>query len=47
MIRNGIVKAVLVFYSKALIYKVFLVLENEISVRIKIISILSYDFLRT
>lgn len=24
MIRNGIVKAVLIFYSKALIYKVFL-----------------------
>ena len=47
MIRNGIVKAVLIFCSKALIYKDFLVLENEISVRIKIISILSTVFLRT
>ena len=47
MIRNAIVNAVLIFYCEALIDKVFLVLENEISVRIKIISILSTDFLRT
>ena len=47
MIRNGIVKAALIFCSNALIYKVFLVLENDISVRIRIISIISTDFLRT
>ena len=47
VIRNGIVKAALIFCSNALIYKVFLVLENDISVRIRIISIISTDFLRT
>ena len=47
MIRNGIVKAVLVFYSRALIYKVFLVLENEISVRIRIVSCSSTALLGT
>ena len=45
MIRNGIVKAVLIFYSKALIYKAFLVLESELSVGIKIISIRYTEFL--
>ena len=47
MIRNGIVIAVLIFCSKALIYKVFLVLENEISVRIKIVNFFLLSFLGT
>ena len=40
MIRSCIVKAVLIFYSKALIYKAFLCFISKNSVRIKIISVL-------
>ena len=46
MIRNRIVKAVLVFYREALIYKAFLYFESGISVRIKSINILPTEFLR-
>ena len=45
MIRNGIEKAVLIFYSKALIYWLFLIFDSEISVRIKIISVVPTEFL--
>ena len=47
MIRNRIVKAVLVLYSKVLIYKDFPCFLRQLSVRTKIISILYTEFLRT
>ena len=47
MIRNRVVKAVLVFYREALIYKAFSFFGDKLSVRIKIIKILSAEFLMT
>ena len=47
MVRNGFVKAVLVFCSIVLIYKAFCVFGRRISVRTKINSSLSIEFLRT
>ena len=47
MIRNCIVKAVLIFCSKALICKAYLSFLSKTSVRIKINIFLSADFLGT
>ena len=47
MIQNSIVKAVLIFCSKALIYKAFCVFGSEVNVRVKIIKFLSTEFLKT
>ena len=46
MIRKRIVKAVLIFYREALIFKGFLVFRDEISVRIKIMQYFSTEFFR-